>query len=178
MKVQMNILVSYEVLLESVMKKFILVLISMLLPMGVFAAEKVYVQSVRANVLSGPAFSAQVVSVAPKGSEMNAAFVSGNWYRVSYNGKNGWVSKYQVSKNPPMKQISFFDRIGNYFNQDDARRRASRTTVVGAVRGLSEDGENSDQMEAVDYKALEKMNNMSVDEQVVLRFLEDGLAGG
>lgn len=160
------------------MKKIAFILISMLLPVGAFAADKVYVQSVRANVLSGPAFSAQVLSVAPKGSVMKAEFASGNWYRVTYNGKSGWVSRYQVSSKPPMKQVSFFDRVGNFFKKDDARRRASRTTVVGAVRGLSEDGENAGQIEAVDYKALEKMNNMSVDEKVVLRFLEDGLAGG
>jgi uncharacterized protein YgiM (DUF1202 family) len=159
------------------MKKFIYILVSMLLPICGYAADKVYVQSVRANVLSGPAFSAQVISVAPKGSEMTAAFVSGNWYRVTYNGKSGWISRYQVSKQKPVKQISFFGRVGNFFKKDDARRRASRTTVVGAVRGLSADGEGAN-TEAVDYKALEKMNEMSVDEQVVLRFLEDGLAGG
>lgn len=160
------------------MKKFTFILLSMLLPICGYAADKVYVQSVRANVLSGPAFSAQIISVAPRGSEMTAAFVSGNWYRVTYNGKSGWISRYQVSKQQPMKQVSFFGRIGNFFKKDDARRRASRTTVVGAVRGLSADGENADQTEAADYKALEKMNEMSVDEQVVLRFLEDGLTGG
>jgi len=159
------------------MKKFTLIILGLLLPICGYAADKIYVQSVRANVLSGPAFSAQIVSVAPKGSEMKAEFVSGNWYRVSYNGKSGWVSKYQVSSEQPMKKVSFFGRIGDFFKKDDARRRASRTTVVGAVRGLSaEDG--SDQVEAVDYKALEKMNKMSVDEKVVLRFLEDGLKGG
>lgn len=159
------------------MKKFIIILISALIPLSAHAADNVYVQSIRANVLSGPAFSAQVVTVAPKGSEMSAAFVSGNWYRVTYNGKSGWISKYQVSKQKPMKQVSFFGRVSDFFKKDDARRRASRTTVVGAVRGLSADGESAN-TEAVDYKALEKMNEMSVDEQVVLRFLEDGLTGG
>ena len=160
------------------MKKITFLLLAMLLPMSSFAADKVYVQSVRANVLSGPAFNAQIISVAPKGSEMTAAFVSGNWYRVTYNGKGGWISKYQVSKQQPMKQVSFFGRVGDFFKKDDARRRASRTTVVGAVRGLSADGEGDNQAEAVDYKALEKMNEISMDEKVVLQFLEDGLAGG
>jgi len=163
------------------MKKFILAISVFLFSVPALAAETLYIQSARANILSGPAFNAKVIASAPKGSKVTAKFSHGSWYRIEYQGKQGWVSKLQVAKRQPLKKVSFFKKFSDMFKKDDARRRASRVTVVGAVRGLSADdraraiGRGED---LVDYAALQRMNQISVDEDQVMSFLQQGLKGG
>ena len=61
------------------------------------APKKTYmVKTATANIRRGPATSEPIVAKAPKGATLEASAVRGDWIRVSYQGKTGWVSRTVV----------------------------------------------------------------------------------
>ena len=150
-----------------------------LVPLAQAADQTVYVQSYRAKIQQGPALSAAVVTMAPRGEALAVLKQQGDWYKVQYKSQQGWVNALMVAARPPMERVSVFDRSASQTAGNDARRRASSVTVVGAVRGLSaEERSRAHAEEQADYAALEKLNAQRLEEKEVLSFLQEGLAHG
>ena len=138
-------------------------------------AENVYVKSLRAKIMSKPSLKSKVLNMAPRGSVLEIINRSGRWVNVSYMGKEGWVSKYLISKRPPMKRVSLLAKGKSI--QKSARRRASAFTSVAAARGLTDEARARKGMKvyAVDFDALERMENFQIDETEAVRFIEEGV---
>ncbi len=138
------------------------------------AKESYYVQSVRAKVLSAPSFKAKVLGAASRGTLLTSTGRVGNWVKVSYYGKEGYVAAILLSASPPMARLSMFKDDGSEFKQG-VRRRASTYTSAAAARGLAaDDRRRLSGEDKLDYDGLEKVERYTVTETELARFMEGG----
>jgi len=144
------------------------------LPMSAMADATMYVQSLKAKVLAQPSFGAPVITEADRGDALAVQETQDRWYKVSVDGKSGWISRLVVSDRAPMAKTTALD---DHEGLDiSARRRASVATTAGAARGLAYDDRlRASQAGVANYAALEKVENVQVSEQEALAFLAAGL---
>ena len=119
------------------MKKiFIFVIITFLLPFTLYAADVIYVQSLKAKIMSHPKFDSQLLGNVNRGDMLQVVESDSGWYKVSTESFDGWVNGLCVAEHPPMKKITVIkDDI--YDLEKNARRRSSTTTSAAAARGLT-----------------------------------------
>jgi len=134
----------------------------------------VYVQSAKAKVMSAPSFKANVLGETSRGSKLSSLGRTGSWVKVSYGSKEGYISALLVSSSPPMaKQGLINDKDSEISN--GVRRRASTFTSAAAARGLThEDRKRSSTEEEVDYRAVTKMESLTMSADEVTKFAEGG----
>ena len=158
------------------MKKVSVLFIAfMLVTVPCFAAD-LYVKSVKAKILTKPSMRSKTVIIASRGSKLKEIRRKGKWIEVEKSGKKGWVSKYLVSKKPPMKRVSRLAKGKSL--EKTSRRRASAFTSVAAARGLTD----YDRARAgrkgfvVDFAALEQVESININETEAVKFIEEGVS--
>ena len=117
------------------MKKFIVVVFSLLFAISVLAETK-YVASGRINVYKSPMKSSKKVLTLKKGTKVNVKKVKNGWYYL--NKKKGYVHGLFLSKKKPGKRISLLGRATNNARVH-ARKRASSDVTAASARGLLAD---------------------------------------
>jgi hypothetical protein len=133
-----------------------------------------YVQSARARVLSAPSFKAAPLGDASRGTKLTFLKKEGTWVKVSFYGKEGYISSILVSPYPPLARAGMI-RAEDADLQQGARRRASTYTSAAAARGLAQDDRRRlSRDEKADYDGLERVEAFSVSEDDVTRFMEGG----
>ena len=143
-----------------------------LLPGAASAANTYYVQSMKAKVLSAPSFKSSVLGEASKGTKLAAAGKEGNWIKVSYYGKDGYVSSLLVTPYPPLARAGLIKTDESEFKQG-VRRRASTYTSAAAARGLAaDDRRRLSSEEQSDYAGLEMMEAFTVTDAELAKFME------
>lgn len=152
---------------------FILISVALCSISGRLWAQDVYfVQSVKAKVMSGPAFKSKVLGEAVKGAKLVSSGKEGNWIKVSFSSKVGYVSAMLLSTHPPMERVSLIRGEEGDIKQS-VRRRASTYTSAAAARGLAaDDRRRLSRDEKVDYGSLEKMEAFQVSAGDISRFME------
>lgn len=149
-----------------------ILLLLVILPQITHAGETLYIQSVKARLLSAPSFQAQTLAVMDKGSSVEAIESRERWVKVGYHDKSGWVNKLLVASKPPLKKVTVLDEQPV---SQEARRRASGVATSAAARGLTaEDRTRLNEKNGFDYEALSRMESMVIDESEVWRFLDEG----
>ena len=144
------------------------------LPLTATAQETVYVQSLKAKLLSAPAFNATVVAEADRGDAAAVLETQARWYKVQLGNHSGWLSRLVVSDHAPLNKTTALDAA--HTGDISARRRASVATTAGAARGLAADDRlRASQSGLTNYVALEKVEQLTVSEQEALDFLAEGL---
>jgi uncharacterized protein YgiM (DUF1202 family) len=139
-----------------------------------YALDAYYVQSVKARILSAPSFKASTLGEASKGTKLTAIGKEGSWIKVSFYGKQGYVSSILVSPYPPMARQGLIKADGSELQQG-VRRRASTYTSAAAARGLAQDDRRRlGGEEKSDYTGLEKMEAITPSDAEVFRFMEAG----
>ena len=66
-----------------------------------FAQDVVYVQSIKAKIMTQPSFKSTLLGEAAKGSRLLSTGREGSWVKVTINQKEGYVSSLLLSKFPP-----------------------------------------------------------------------------
>ena len=85
------------------MKKILLFIVMITFLSGsAYAADVLYVQSVKAKLLSGAQFSSQTVGEVKRGDKLEVIQSEGRWYQVTTGSLTGWVNKLCVADSPPM----------------------------------------------------------------------------
>ncbi len=132
----------------------------------------VYVQSRTAKIQKDPSFKAETVKKVKRGDKLVLLKRHAMWHKVSFDGKEGWISFMVVGRRPPMNRISIKDsRRGDI--KKYARRRASVVTATAAVRGLAEDDRRRlGNRGAVDFRALEKVEALEISDSELTTFIE------
>lgn len=129
---------------------------------AVYGSTIMYIQSVKAKLLSEPSFQSKLIKKLEHGNQVNVVQQTGRWTKVKHEESEGWISSLLLSKTPPIKKNSLLLKKDPAM-QNKARRRASSSAVAAATRGLR--GENrarvSDENHA-DYQALEKVESIKV----------------
>lgn len=132
-------------------------------------ADTLYVQSLRAAVLAEPRMGAEQLHQAERGDELEQLERAGTWYRVSFAGGEGWVSRLTVAGQPPMERRSALD--GDAPDIQNPRRRPSEVASAAAARGLTpEERQRLSDREDADYQALQQIEQMQLDTDKQLRF--------
>jgi len=158
------------------MKKVALILFFSFLYSSPVFAQELYVKSIKAKILDRPSLRSKVLNVLPRGTKVMEVYREGKWVKIAARGTVGWVSKYLVSKKPPMKRVSLLARGKSL--RKTSRRRASAFTSVAAARGLTD----YDRARAgrkgyvVDFAALDKIDSIEIDEAAALKFIEKGVS--
>jgi uncharacterized protein YgiM (DUF1202 family) len=159
------------------MKKIIVILMGLLVGMTAgmaYSLETYYVQSRKAKVLSAPSFKASVLGEAGKGTRLSAITRVGSWMKVSYYDKEGYVAAILLSSAPPLTRSKMFKADTSELKQG-VRRRASTYTSAAAARGLAaDDRRRLSGDDKFDYDGLEKMEQYTVPEADLVRFMEGG----
>ena len=149
-----------------------IILLLAILPQITHAGETLYIQSVKAKLMSAPSFQAETLEVMDKGSSIEAIESGERWIKVGYHGKQGWVNRLLVAAKPPLKKITVLDEQAV---SQEARRRASSVATSAAARGLTaEDRTRLNEKNGFDYEAVSRMESMVIDESEVWRFLDEG----
>lgn len=161
------------------MRKIVLfslcIAVLLLLSSRLWAQEVYYVQSLKAKIMSGPAFKSRVLGEASKGTKLISLGKDGSWIKVSFYSKEGYVSAMLLSTHPPMERQRLIKGEESDIKQS-VRRRASTYTSAAAARGLTaDDRRRLSRNEKVDYEALEKIESFAVSDDDVRLFREGKL---
>lgn len=138
----------------------------------VLSAGAYYVQSTKAKVMSAPSFKASMLGEASRGTKLNVIAREGRWIKVNYYGKTGYVATLLVTPYPPLTMKGLIKAEDTDFQQS-VRRRASTYTSAAAARGLAQDDRRRlSGQEKVDYDGLARVEEFTVSEADLARFLE------
>lgn len=157
------------------MKRIILLCLAIVFALSMLAAEysTLYVQSLRASVVSEPRMSARRVMLVERGQQLQVIKQEGHWYNVTVDGQTGWISALLVSPTEPMKTVTPQSGYSTDISQN-SRRRASRVTVTAAVRGLAEDERRRLGSESrADFASLEKIEAIEISDEELDRFISE-----
>jgi hypothetical protein len=139
---------------------------------GRLYAADMYVQSLKAKIMSGPSFKSEVLGEAGKGTKLAASGKEGSWIKITFKNKQGYASSMLLSPRPPMERMSLIKGEESDIKQS-VRRRASTYTSAAAARGLTQDDRKRlSRDEKSDYGGLDKMESFTVSAEEVSRFME------
>ena len=144
------------------MKKILFFMLIMSFFSGsLYAADVLYVQSVKAKLLNGAKFSSQAVGEVKRGDKLEVIKIEGRWYQVTTGSLTGWVNKLCVGERPPMAKISVIK--GNKVDlEDKARKRVSSFTSAGAARGLTPaERKRLNSQSLADYQSLRELEELA-----------------
>ncbi len=137
-----------------------------------FGAQVVYVQSLKAKIMSSPSFKSGVLGEAVKGTKLVSSGREGSWIKVAFKNKAGYVSSMLLSTHAPMERIGLIKGEETDIKQN-VRRRASTYTSAAAARGLTQDDRRRlSRDEKTDYGALDKVESFTLSADEVSRFME------
>ena len=166
----------YKSLGKITLSRFIthfLILIAFMLPSFAAAAD-LYVQSVKAPILSSPSLGSPKLAEAAKGESLKEMEKKGDWYKVGYKDVSGWVSRLLVGPRPPAGKISVLEETEERIEKG-ARKRASAFTTAAAARGLAEERARLSDKLKVDYNGVEMMEAIRITDEEASRFIQEGV---
>jgi len=137
-------------------------------------AADLYVQSVKAPILSAPSLGSPKVAVASKGELLKEVEKKGDWYKVGYKDATGWVSRLLVGTKPPAGKVSVLEETEEKVEKG-ARKRASAFTTAAAARGLAEERARLSDKFKVDYSGVEMMEAIRITDEEASRFIQEGV---
>ena len=158
--------------------RFILILTPLLTASSLCLADEqqLYVQSLKAKLMTEPSFGAKVVGQLDKGTEVRLLESNKRWLKIESGTQKGWVSSFLLSKNPPLNKVSVLGNTKTQELEQGARRRASAVTTAGAARGLSaDDRKRTNSGDKSDYYALEQVEDFRLSEYDINKFISEGV---
>jgi uncharacterized protein YgiM (DUF1202 family) len=139
-----------------------------------FAQDVYYVQSVRAKVLSRASFKSGVLGEVGKGFKFVSSGREGNWMKVTYGSREGYVSALLLAAHPPIEKQGLIKGREAEIKQN-VRRRASTYTSAAAARGLTAaDRKRLNEEGGVNYESLEKVESFSLSQNEIDQFIKGG----
>jgi len=125
------------------------------------ATDLLYVQSVKAKILSNPKFDSKLIGCVNRGDSLELIESDNGWHRVSASSFDGWIHRLCVANTPPMQRVTVIKESETTLDQN-ARRRASSTTSAAAARGLtSGDRERLNNKNQPNYNELNKLEKFA-----------------
>lgn len=137
-------------------------------------AAVLYVQSIKAPILSAPSFGSSRLAEAAKGDALNEVENKGGWHKVSYKDKTGWVSRLLIGTKPPAGRISVLEGTSENL-ETGARKRASAFTTAAAARGFAEERSRVSDKYKVNFNKVERMEAIKISDEQAMAFLQEGV---
>lgn len=142
-----------------------------------WGAESYYVQTAVAKVYARPALNGAILGQVERGTGFTPGKRQGNWIKVTYQGKEGYVSALATAMTPPRTLTggTLPAETGNA--QIRLRSRASAApAIVAGVKGLAyEERARASAGEKVDYEALDDIDSLVVSDDELASFSKGGI---
>lgn len=139
-----------------------------------FSEELLYVQPFQAKIYAKPAFGSEIIATVESGFQFSSSGKEGNWQKLSYKGKQGFLLAVQVAKTPPLGKSS--TQAAETSPKLGARARTSSSAaVVAGMKGLTyEDRARVTSSERSDLDALDKVNALIITSDELKQFQLEG----
>ncbi|MCP5502210.1 MAG: hypothetical protein H7A25_20090 [Leptospiraceae bacterium] len=132
------------------MKRVLVVVFAILFVGSLYARESVYVISPSAKLMAEPKIAGAGTSL-ERGAKLSVLAKEGMFYKVSHNGKTGYVAKVFTSSQAPAKEKASVNVADSGSQTPSARKRASGFSETASARGLTATEEARIHGSAKDY---------------------------
>lgn len=146
----------------------------LLMVAGISFAETYYLQTANARVMSKASFASDPLGVVRSGYSFSSLGKEGDWLKLDFNGKKGYIPALQAATSPPLARRNSVP--GETATPKlSSRTRSSQVVAVAGVKGLTyEDRARDSARERADYASLEKMEAIKVLPEEIAAFLKGG----
>lgn len=140
----------------------------------VIAEEFLFVQPFRSKVYAKPSIASDVLGSVDSGYKFSSAGKEGNWVKLDYKGKLGFIPAVQTAKTPPLGKAAV--QSGEAGPKLGARARTSSSSaVVAGMKGLTyEDRARVTKGERSDFGALDKVDALKISPEELKQFQLEG----
>lgn len=138
------------------------------------ADEALFVQPYRVKVYAKPSIAAEVLGSADSGFKFVSTGRDGNWVKLVFKGKQGFVAAVQTARTPPLGKSA--SQVVETAPKLGARARTSSSTaVVAGMKGLTyEDRARITKGETSDFDALDKIEALKILPDELREFQAEG----
>lgn len=137
-------------------RAFVMIAALVLLP-GIASAKDLFVQSVKAKIMSEPNFKAQVIDTVSRGDKLEQVEAKDGWFKVKAGAASGWVNHLAVADSAPLDKVTVVTADAADL-QDKSRKRSSAITSAAAARGLSDaERKRMSEVGQADYRAMAQL---------------------
>lgn len=149
-------------------------LFSLLFAVTANADDYLYIQPFKARIYAKPAISSEVLGTVDSGYRFATGGKEGNWVKLTYKGKNGFVPAIQTAATPPLGKSAA--QSAETSPKLGARARTSSSTaVVAGMKGLTyEDRARVSKVEASNMETLEKVEALKITNAELEKFQSEG----
>ncbi len=149
---------------------FLVFAFSLLTTSITLATETAYISSLQTKLYAQPNFTAPLKAQLQKGEKVTIKKTQGAWTEVSSTKGEGWVSKFVLSKTPPMSKVTVLPG-SEEIKLKDIRRRTSAITTAAAARGLADVAKASQQDRYVSNpEGVRYMESFKIPTRELLKF--------
>ena len=152
----------------------LLCLLLVLFSNNAIADETLYVQPFKAKVFAKPSLSSEMLGAVDSGFQLVSTGKEGNWVKLDYKGKQGFIPAVQTAKTPPLgksaaQSVDASPRLA-------ARARASSSSAgVAGMKGLTyEDRARVTKGERSDFESLDKVESLKISSDELRSFQLEG----
>lgn len=138
------------------------------------ADELLFIQPFRAKIYAKPSIASDVLASVDSGFQFMSAGKEGNWVKLVYKGKSGFVPAVQTAKTPPLGKSAVQGAEASPKLSVRARTSTSSAVVAG-MKGLTyEDRARVTKGDRSDFEALEKVDALKITPDELKLFQLEG----
>lgn len=143
------------------MKRAFLVMAALVILPEFVSAKDLFVQSVKAKIMSEPTFKAEVVNTVNRGDKLEQVEAKDGWFKVKAGTANGWVNHLAVADSAPLDKVTVVTADAADL-QDKSRKRSSAITSAAAARGLSDaERKRMSEVGQADFRAMAQLEEIA-----------------
>lgn len=138
------------------------------------AATIMFVQPFKSKIFSKASIASEVLGVVESGFQFETVGGEGNWVKLQFKGKTGYIPAVQAAKTPPLGKAAAAS--ADTSPKLNARARTSSSSaVVAGMKGLTyEDRARITKGERSDSEALEKVESLKIAPEELKQFQLEG----
>ncbi|MCX5889668.1 MAG: SH3 domain-containing protein [Deltaproteobacteria bacterium] len=148
-----------------------LALLALLLLPGIARGETMKVTQPNQSLYPDPDFAGTPIAPVPQGAEVNVQQQSGDWYKVEYQGKSGWLNRQAF---PAPATGSKFNLPGMLFGAPVKETSSDEAALAG--KGFTPEVESSYRQKHPEarFAEVDKVEAYRVDPAKLQAFIQEG----
>jgi hypothetical protein len=142
-----------------------------LLGPGICGAEVKIVSQPNQSLYPDPDFASTPVGTVPEGAEVNVERQTGDWYKVEYQGKTGWLNRQAFPAPPAGSKFS----LGGLLTGTPVKQTSSDEVAL-AGKGFTPEVESGYRAKhpEMNFAQVDKIESFKVDPATLQAFIKEG----
>ena len=134
------------------------------------AAGAMKVSQANQSLHAEPNFSGTPIAAVPQGSEVNVVTISGDWYKVEYQGNTGWIHRQAFAEVKTPK----FSLPGLLFGGGVQQTKSDEVALAG--KGFTPEVEASYRQKnpSLNYAQVDQVERFQVNPTQLAAFIKEG----